>query len=95
MITLDRAKLQCRVDHNDEDELFIEWINQADEEIATDIDRKIISDESERTSETDIVDCKKLDNARLIFIVYKYSRSLEGKPQAYWDTLQSIRNMGV
>lgn len=43
MITLERAKLQCRVDHNDEDELFIEWISQADEEIATDIDRKIIS----------------------------------------------------
>ncbi|MDT1908703.1 phage gp6-like head-tail connector protein, partial [Acinetobacter baumannii] len=22
---------------------------------------------------------------------YKYSRSLEGKPQAYWDILQPIR----
>ncbi|MDT1888394.1 phage gp6-like head-tail connector protein, partial [Acinetobacter baumannii] len=26
---------------------------------------------------------------------YKYSRSLEGKPQAYWDILQPIREMGV
>lgn len=68
MITLERAKLQCRVDHDDEDVLFLEWIAQADEEIAIDIDRKIISNESERTSKTDIVDCKKLDNARLIFI---------------------------
>ncbi|MDR8299899.1 phage gp6-like head-tail connector protein, partial [Acinetobacter baumannii] len=65
MITLERAKLQCRVDHDDEDVLFLEWIAQADEEIAIDIDRKIISNESERTSDTDIVDCKKLDNARL------------------------------
>lgn len=95
MITLERAKLQCRVDHDDENELFLDWIIQADEEITIDIDRKIILDESERTSETDIVDCKKIDNARLIFIEYKYSRSLEGKPQAYWDTLQPIRDMGV
>ncbi|EMP2007352.1 phage gp6-like head-tail connector protein [Acinetobacter baumannii] len=95
MITLERAKLQCRVDHDDEDVLFLEWMAQADEEIAIDIDRKIISNESERTSDTDIVDCKKLDNARLIFIEYKYSRSLEGKPQAYWDILQPIREMGV
>ncbi|MDT1908746.1 head-tail connector protein, partial [Acinetobacter baumannii] len=55
MITLERAKLQCRVDHDDEDVLFLEWIAQADEEIAIDIDRKIISNESERTSDTDIV----------------------------------------
>lgn len=95
MITLEQAKLQCRVDHDDEDALFLDWLAQAEEEIATDIDRKIIANESDRSSETDIVDCKKLDNARLIFIEYKYSRSMNGKPQAYWDTLQPIREMGV
>lgn len=95
MITLEKAKLQCRVDHDDEDELFQDWISQAEEELEKDLDRKIIASESDRTDETDIIDCKKLDNARLLFIQYKYSRSLDGKPQAYWDTLRSLRNIGV
>ncbi|WP_315075531.1 head-tail connector protein [Acinetobacter guillouiae] len=95
MITLEKAKLQCRVDHDDEDELFQEWISEAEEEIEKDLDRKIIVLESDRQDETDVVDCKKLDNARILYIQYKYSRSLDEKPRAYWDTLRSLRNIGV
>lgn len=97
MIDLARVKWVCRVDadYNDEDDLFEEWLKQAEEEIQTDLDRKIIFSESERVDETDIVDCKKLDNAREAFILYKYSRSLDGKPQAYWSALRSLRIIGV
>lgn len=95
MITLEKAKLQCRVDHDDEDELFQDWISQAEEELEKDLDRKIIASESDRTDESDIVDCKKLDNARLIFIEYKYSRSTAAKPQAYYDNIRTLRNIGV
>lgn len=97
MIDLTRAKWVCRVDadYNDEDQLFEEWLKQADEEIQSDLDRKIIASEAERNDESDIVDCRKIDNAREAFILYKYSRSLDGKPQAYWSALRSIRNIGV
>lgn len=97
MLELAKAKWVCRVDADylDEDELFRDWIAQADKEIESDIDRKIIATEQDRINETDIVDCEKLDIAREIFVLYKYSRSLDGKPAAYWSTLKSLRNIGV
>lgn len=95
MIDLLKAKLHCRIDHDAEDDLILDWIIEADQEIEHDLDRKIIQTEDDRSDELDILDSKKIDNARLLFVQYKYSRSLDGKPQAYWDTLRSIRNIGV
>ncbi|WP_312056835.1 head-tail connector protein [Acinetobacter courvalinii] len=95
MITLDQAKLHCRIDEDDEDSLIMKWIADAEEVIQNDLDRKVIVDEADRESETDILDNDWLDSARLIYVQYRYGRSLEGKPQAYWDLLQKFRIMGV
>ena len=46
-------------------------------------------------NETDILDNDWLDSARLIYVQYRYSRSTDGKPQAYLDLLQKFRIMGV
>lgn len=95
MIDLDRAKLHCRVDHDDEDEIFRDLIAEADSVIENDLDRKIITNEADRRNDCDLVDNKWLDSARLIYIQYRYSRSLEGKPQAYLSLIQKFRIMGV
>ena len=95
MIDLDQAKLHCRIDEDAEDSLILKWISEAEEVIQNDLDRKVIVDEADRTNETDILDNDWLDSARLIYVQYRYSRSIEGKPQAYWDLLQKFRIMGV
>lgn len=95
MITLDQAKLHCRIDEDDEDSLIIKWIADAEEVIQNDLDRKVIVSEADRVNETDILDNDWLDSARLIYVQYRYSRSTEGKPRAYWDLLQKFRIMGV
>lgn len=95
MIDIDRARLHCRVDHEDEDEIFLDLITEADEVIQNDLDRKIIANEADRRNDCDLLDNKWLDSARLIYIQYRYSRSLEGKPQAYLSLLQKFRIMGV
>ncbi|PWB13357.1 hypothetical protein DCO44_14440 [Acinetobacter sp. AM] len=95
MINLQKAKKHCRVDDDTEDDLIEGWIVEANVVIQNDLDRKIIADEADRINETDLVDNEALDSARLIFVQYRYSRSLEGKPQAYWSLLQKFREMGV
>lgn len=95
MINTTTAKLHCRIDHDDEDQLIELWIKDAELVIQQDLDRKIIQCEEKRTCETDLVDNSWLDSARLIYIQYRYSRSDEGKPQAYWDLIQKFRIMGV
>ena len=95
MIDLAQAKLHCRVDHDEEDQLFLNWITEANEVIENDLDRKVIATEAERVNLTDIVDNKLLDSARLLFVQYRYSRSMDAKPQAYLDLLQKFRDMGV
>ena len=95
MIDLDRAKLHCRVDHDDEDGIFQELILEADQVIENDLDRKIIASEADRRNDSDLIDNNWLDSARLIYIQYRYSRSLEDKPQAYLSLIQKFRIMGV
>ena len=95
MIDLDQAKLHCRIDEDAEDSLILKWIAEAEEVIQNDLDRKVIVDEADRENETDILDNNWLDSARLIYVQYRYSRSTDGKPQAYWDLLQKFRIMGV
>ena len=95
MIDLDRTKLHCRIDEDVEDSLILEWIAEAEEVIQNDLDRKVIVAEADRINETDILDNDWLDSARLIYVQYRYSRSTDGKPQAYWDLLQKFRIMGV
>ena len=95
MIDLDQAKLHCRIDEDHEDSLILKWIADAEEVIQNDLDRKVIVDEADRENETDILDNDWLDSARLIYVQYRYSRSTDGKPQAYLDLLQKFRIMGV
>lgn len=95
MITLDQVKLHCRIDQDEEDSLINDWITDAEQVIQNDLDRRIIADESDREDETDLLDNDWLNSARLIYVQYRYSRSLDGKPQAYWDLLQKFRIMGV
>lgn len=95
MITLDQVKLHCRIDQDEEDSLIYDWIADAEQVIQNDLDRRIIADESDREDETDLLDNDWLNSARLIYVQYRYSRSLDGKPQAYWDLLQKFRIMGV
>ncbi|WP_288384102.1 head-tail connector protein [uncultured Acinetobacter sp.] len=95
MITLDQVKLHCRIDQDEEDPLINDWIADAEQVIQNDLDRRIIADESDREDETDLLDNDWLNSARLIYVQYRYSRSLDGKPQAYWDLLQKFRIMGV
>lgn len=95
MITLDLVKLQCRIDQDEEDSLINDWIADAEQVIQNDLDRRIIADESDREDETDLLDNDWLNSARLIYVQYRYRRSLDGKPQAYWDLLQKFRIMGV
>ncbi|EMO7885595.1 phage head-tail connector protein, partial [Acinetobacter baumannii] len=56
MITLDQAKLHCRIDEDEEDSLILKWIADAEEVIQNDLDRKVIVSESDRVDETDILD---------------------------------------
>lgn len=95
MIDLPKAKLHCRIDDDAEDSLLTQWIDEAEVVIQNDLDRKIIATETDRANESDLVDNAALDSARLIFVQYRYSRSGEGKPKAYWDLLQKFREMGV
>lgn len=95
MIDIDQAKLHCRIDEDHENSLILKWIDDAEEVIQNDLDRKVIVDEADRINETDILDNDWLDSARLIYVQYRYSRSTDGKPQAYWDLLQKFRIMGV
>ena len=95
MITLDQAKLHCRIDQDEEDQLILKWIDDANQVIQNDLDRKVIASEADRTDESDIVDNDWLDSARLIYVQYRYSRSLGAKPKAYLDLLQKFRSMGV
>lgn len=95
MIDLTKAKLNCRCDGNEEDDLFLLWIAEADEVIQKDLDRQIIQDEADRLDESDILDNHWLDSARLIYVDYRYSRSPEGKPKAYWDLIKKFRIIGV
>jgi hypothetical protein len=95
MIDLLKAKLHCRIDDDAEDELLTQWIDEAEVVIQNDLDRKIIATETDRVNESDLVDNTVLDSARLIFVQYRYSRSADGKPKAYWDLLQKFREMGV
>lgn len=95
MIDLQTAKVHCRVDDDVEDNLINKWIAEAEVVIQNDLDRKIIATETDRVNETDLVDNEALDSARLIFVQYRYSRSADGKPKAYWDLLQKFREMGV
>ena len=95
MIDLDQAKLHCRIDEDAENSLILKWIAEAEEVIQNDLDRKVIVDEADRENETDILDNGWLDSARLIYVQYRYSRSKDGKPQAYLNLLQKFRIMGV
>lgn len=95
MIDLATIKLHCRIDDEEENQLLEMWLEEANEVIQNDLDRKVIQNEDERINETDIVDNNWLDSARLIYVQYRYSRSSEGKPQAYWDLIQKFRVMGI
>lgn len=95
MIDLPKVKLHCRIDDDVEEDLLTQWIDEAEVVIQNDLDRKIIATETDRVNESDLVDNAALDSARLIFVQYRYSRSADGKPKAYWDLLQKFREMGV
>lgn len=95
MINLAEIKLHCRIDHDDEDQLLELWLDEANEVIQNDLDRKVVQSVSEKVNETDLIDNNWLDSARLIYVQYRHSRSDQGKPQAYWDLIQKFRIMGV
>ena len=73
MIDLAKAKLHCRVDHDDEDTLIEAYIDAANEQIQAHLDRKVIATEAERVNENDLVDNKALDAARLLFVAHLYA----------------------
>ncbi len=73
MIDLAKAKLHCRVDHDDEDTLIEAYIDAANEQIQAHLDRKVIATEVERVNENDLVDNKALDAARLLFVAHLYA----------------------
>lgn len=101
MIDLAKAKLHCRVDHNDEDSLIQGYIDAADDLIQANLDREVIASESDRENETDLVDNKALDAARLLLVGHLYinreatTQATIELPMGYWALIQPYRNMGV
>ena len=101
MIDLAKAKLHCRVDHDDEDTLIQAYIDAANEQIQAHLDRKVIATEVERVNENDLVDNKALDAARLLFVAHLYANrggTTQGTIEValgYWSLIQPYRNMGV
>lgn len=101
MIDLPKAKLHCRIDHDEEDTLVQGYIDAADVQIQANLDRKVIATEAERVDENDLVDNKALDAARLLFIGHLYAnreattQATIELPLGYWALIQPYRNMGV
>jgi len=101
MIDLAKAKLHCRVDHDDEDTLIQAYIDAANEQIQAHLDRKVIATEAERVNENDLVDNKALDAARLLFVAHLYAnreattQTIIELPLGYWSLIQPYRKMGV
>ena len=101
MIDLPKAKLHCRIDHDEEDDLIQGYIDAADVQIQANLDRKVIATEAERVDENDLVDNKALDAARLLFVAHLYANREAATqatielPLGYWSLIQPYRNMGV
>jgi len=102
MIDLAKAKLHCRVDHDDEDTLIQAYIDAANEQVQVNLDRRVIATEAERENETDLIDNKTLDTARLLFVGHLYAnreattqQAVNELPLGYWALIQPYRNMGV
>ncbi len=86
MIDLAKAKLHCRVDHDDEDTLIQAYIDAANEQIQAHLDRKVIATETERVNENDLVDNKALDAARLLFVAHLYANRVKLRIRKDIDT---------
>ena len=101
MIDLPKAKLHCRIDHDEEDDLIQEYIDVAEAQIQANLDRKVIATEVDRVGENDLVDNKALDAARLLFVGHLYAnreattQATIELPLGYWSLIQPYRNMGV
>lgn len=100
MITIDEAKKHLRVDV-DADELFDVYIGAAQEQIESHTQRKVITDESVRMNETDILVNFSLKAAALLLVGNFYeNREAVGQsqielPLSYWSLIQPYRIMGV
>ena len=101
MIDLPKAKLHCRIDHDDEDTLIQGYIDAANEQIRAHLDREVISTEAERKNESDLIDNSALDAARLLFVGHLYmnreatTQAVSELPLGYWSLIQPYRNIGV
>ena len=101
MINLPKAKLHCRIDHDEEDDLIQAYIDAANEQIQAHLDRKVIATEADRVGENDLVDNKALDAARLLFVGHLYAnreattQATIELPLGYWSLIQPYRIMGV
>ena len=101
MIDLPKAKLHCRIDHDEEDDLIQGYIDAAEAQIQANLDRKVIATEDDRVDENDLVDNKALDAARLLFVAHLYANREAATqatielPLGYWSLIQPYRNMGV
>lgn len=101
MISLIEAKLHLRIDHTEDDPLITLYIGAAQEQIERHIQRKIITDEEERTSADDVVNNSALKAAALLFIgnLYENREATTDKPNelplGYWSLIQPYRVMGV
>lgn len=101
MIDLSKAKLHCRIDHDEEDTLIQGYIDAADVVIQINLDRKVVATEADRIDENDLVDNKALDAARLLFVGHLYmnreatTQAVVELPLGYWALIQPYRNMGV
>lgn len=101
MIALIEAKLHLRIDHTEDDPLITLYIGAAQEQIERHIQRKIITDEEERTSADDVVNNSALKAAALLFIgnLYENREATTDKPNelplGYWSLIQPYRVMGV
>lgn len=101
MISLEQAKLHLRIDHTEDDPLITLYIGAAQEQIERHIQRKIITDEEERTSAYDVVNNSALKAAALLFVgnLYENREATTDKPNelplGYWSLIQPYRIMGV
>ncbi|WLF83797.1 head-tail connector protein [Moraxella sp. ZY210820] len=96
MITLEQVKFQCRIEHDEEDDILTLYILSAQEFCQNYLDRKIYIDNA-FDDETGIEITPIIKQAMLLLVAHWYAvRELTPNvPQSVYELLRPYRLMGV
>lgn len=96
MITLEQVKFQCRIEHDEEDDILMLYIQSAQDFCQNYLDRNIYNT-ADFDDKTGIEITPIIKQAMLLLVAYWYvQRELTANvPQAVYELLRPYRLMGV